>query len=274
MHINILKKIDNLPPLPQTIIEVEEFRKSSNKNAEELISIIEKDALLISTLLKVANSAMFGFRSKIESPRRIVNLLGVNFTIFMTINGTINNILKTDLLPYGINSDDFMRASILSSSLADLWLSNVDNDFKEDIVLSAFLQEIGKFILSEVLFSEGLLENFNNKLKSGEKIYCVEKELLGVTTSEITAQIFNHWNLSNKLVNIIEFVDDMENCKNEFKYKSQILDVIKTACDIRFGLTPESINEAINKAISYNLDIDSLKKAISILENKLTKSLR
>lgn len=49
---NILEKIDNLPPLPQTIIEIEEFRKKSNKEAEELLKIIEKDALIISTLFK------------------------------------------------------------------------------------------------------------------------------------------------------------------------------------------------------------------------------
>jgi len=266
----ILEKIDTLPPLPQTIIDVEEFRKRQTKEASELIEIIEKDALLISTLLKVVNSAMFGFRTKIETPNRIVSLLGINFTIFMTINGTINNILNTNLEPYGINSDDFMKASILASTLANLWLENInDEEIKQEIVLSAFLQETGKFILSEVLFSEGLLEEFKDKLQSGQKVYCVEKEMLGITTSQITAQIFHHWKLSNKLVDIIEFVDDMENCKNEFKYKSQILDVIKTACDVRFGLTLESIQEAIQKAIVYNLDIESLKKAIGILQVKL-----
>ncbi|MFY4818815.1 HDOD domain-containing protein, partial [Aliarcobacter butzleri] len=61
---NILNKIDSLPPLPKTIIEVEEFRKKPNKEIADLLKIIEKDALIVSTLLKISNSAMFGFRSR------------------------------------------------------------------------------------------------------------------------------------------------------------------------------------------------------------------
>ena len=92
---DILEKVDNLPPLPQTIKEIEIFRNKSNKDADDLLFIIEKDALIVSTLLKVANSAMFNFRSKIETTKRIIGLLGINFTIFIAINETIQNILNT-----------------------------------------------------------------------------------------------------------------------------------------------------------------------------------
>lgn len=67
MFENILKKIESLPPLPQTIIDIEEFRKRADKEVDDLIKIIEKDALCVTTLLKVANSSLFGFRSKIET---------------------------------------------------------------------------------------------------------------------------------------------------------------------------------------------------------------
>ena len=94
---NILEKIESLPPLPKTIIEIEEFRKKLNKEAIDLLNIIEKDALIISTLLKISNSAMFGFRSKVETPSRAVNLLGINFTISIAIGGTVQNLLMTKL---------------------------------------------------------------------------------------------------------------------------------------------------------------------------------
>lgn len=145
---SILEKIESLPPLPKTIIEIEEFRKQPNKEAVDLLKIIEKDALIISTLLKISNSAMFGFRSKVETPSRAINLLGINFTISIAIGGTVQNLLMTNLEPYGINSDDFMRASNISSTLANLWLSKIDVDLKEDIILPALLQETGKFIFS------------------------------------------------------------------------------------------------------------------------------
>ena len=160
MSANILDRIESLPPLPKTIIEIEEFRKKSNKEASELLEIIEKDALIISTLLKISNSAMFGFRSKVETPSRAINLLGINFTISIAIGGTVQNLLNTNLEPYSISSDDFMRASNLSSSLASLWLSRVDVDLKDELLLPVLLQEAGKFILADIITSEKKTEEF------------------------------------------------------------------------------------------------------------------
>lgn len=266
---SILNKIDSLPPLPKTIIEVEEFRKKPNKEIVDLLKIIEKDALIVSTLLKISNSAMFGFRSRVETPVRAISLLGINFTISIAIAGTVQNLLKSDLDPYGVNINDFMRASNTASILANLWLSKIDFDLKEEIVLPALLQETGKFILSDYIKQEGLFEAFRTKIDNGELIEDVEREILGITTSQITAQIFRHWKLSDKLVNMIENVDDISNVSNEYKKQTQILEVIKTAAYIKNPLSDENIKKAIEKATKYNFEINSLKSAIETLKNRV-----
>ena len=148
MFENILKKIESLPPLPQTIIDIEEFRKRVDKEVDDLIKIIEKDALCVTTLLKVANSSLFGFRSKIETVGRIINLLGMNFTIYVSMQETIKSILTSDLLPYGVGCKEFMKASNLSLSLVNLWLPNSDRVLKDEIQLGVLLQESGKFRLN------------------------------------------------------------------------------------------------------------------------------
>ena len=266
---NILEKIESLPPLPKTIVEIEEFRKKPNKEAIELLNIIEKDALIISTLLKISNSAMFGFRSKVETPSRAVSLLGINFTISIAIGGTVQNLLMTNLEPYGISSDDFMRVSNISSTLANLWLSKIDIDLKEEMLLPALLQETGKFILADLILSEKKSDLFKSKVSSGCDITDVEKELLHTTTSQTTAQIFKHWKLSSNLINMIENVDDISKAEDNFKRKSQILDVIKTACDISDPLSELNIEKAIKKATVYGFDTNILKKAIETLQDRL-----
>ena len=269
MSANILEKIESLPPLPKTIIEIEEYRKKSDKEAFELLQIIEKDALIISTLLKISNSAMFGFRSKVETPSRAVNLLGINFTISIAIGGTVQNLLNTNLEPYGITSDDFMRASNLSSTFTSLWLSKVNFDLKEELLLPALLQEAGKFILADIIASEKKIEEFKAMISSGTPLSVAEKEIVGLSTSEITAKIFRHWKLSENLINLIEFVDDIPKCPDDIKEKAQILDVIKTVCDIANPLSDDNIAKAIDKATKYGLNIKILKKAIETLEDKL-----
>jgi len=266
---SILEKIESLPPLPKTIIDIEEFRKRHDKEAVDLLKIIEKDALIISTLLKISNSAMFGFRSKVETPSRAISLLGINFTISIAIGGTVQNLLMTNLEPYGISSDDFMRASNISSTLANLWLSKIDLDLKEEIILPALLQEIGKFILSDLLVSEEKTELFKSKIASGASIENTERELAGVTTSEITSKIFRYWKLSDNLINMIEHVDNVSKATDEYKKKTQILDVIKTACKIDNPLSDESIERAIEKVKEYGLDVETFKKSIVTLQDRL-----
>lgn len=269
MNSSIIEKIESLPPLPKTISELEEFRQKNEKEAFELLKIVEKDALIVSTLLKVSNSAMFGFRSKVETTSRAINLLGINFTISIAIGGSVQNLLKTNLNVYGINSDDFMRASNLATTLASLWLSKVDFDLKEELVLPALLQEAGKFILADVIDAEGKADDFKALIADGNETKIAEKECVGVTTSEITAKIFKHWKLSDNLINVIENVDDLNKCEDEYLEKSKILDIIKTACDISNPLSDENCQKALDKAKSYKLNTSSLEAAMEKLQDRL-----
>ena len=269
MSVNIVEKIESLPPLPKTIVEIEEYRKKYDKESSELLEIIEKDALIISTLLKISNSAMFGFRSKVETPSRAINLLGINFTVSIAIGGTVQNLLNTNLEPYGISSDDFMRASNLSSTLANLWLSKVDFDLKDELVLPSLLQEAGKFILADILTAENKSDEFKSLVQAGSSIAQAEKQTLGITTSEITAKIFRHWKLSENLIDLIEFVDDIPKCADNVREKAKILDVIKTACDISSPLSSDNVEKAVEKATKYGLNVKALEQAIEKLQDRL-----
>lgn len=268
MLFNILDKIESLPPLPKTVDEIEIFRKKENKEVEELTKIIEKDPLCVVTLLKISNSSLFGFSSKIETISRVINLLGMNFAIYVTLKESINNILKTDLNPYGAKCEDFVEISNLSLSLVNLWVSQIDKKLEEEIVLASMLQEIGKFILSEILVKEGLAEEFKKKIESGIEIKEVEKEFLNITTSEVTAQIFRHWKFNKNLISMIECVDDIDSCTCGNRLKSQILDVVKTVCNISNPLSESSIAKGLSKAKKYGFELEYLNNAINIVKDR------
>ena len=157
-----------------------------------------------------------------------------------------------------------MEASIASSNLVNLWLGKINNDLKEEVLLASILQETGKFILSELLIGRNLTEEFIRLIESGLTIKDAEKKLLGITTSEVTAEIFKYWNLGNELVNMIRFVDNIDSCPSEFKLQAQILDVVKILCESKKLFV--NVEKALNKAIEYNLEIEPLKEAIKILQ--------
>lgn len=270
MNEQILSKIEALPPLPKTIIELEEFRKKQDKEITELLTIVEKDALIVSTLLKIVNSAMFGFRTKVETPNRAVNLLGINFTISVAIGGSIQNLLKTSLKPYGITSDDFMKASNIASTLATFWLSKLEVENQDDIILASLLQETGKFIIASLINNDGKADEFLQMIEDNS-ILDAENSFLSTNTSKVTAQIFRHWKLSENLINCIDFLDNLEDVDPEFKQRVEILNVIRAASNVIDPLSDENIGKAIQLAKSFNLDTSSLVESIDELKEKLEK---
>jgi len=269
MNDTLTSKIDSLPPLPETIIELEEFKKSKDKDPEMLLKIIEKDALIVSTLLKVSNSAMFGFNSSIETLSRALSLLGVNFTLSIAFGSAIKNSLDTDLKAYDIHSDDFMRISNMSSNLISLWISRVDFNLKEELLLPVFLQETGKFIVSDLAKDKGATEKFLSELKTGKEMANVENEFFQTSTSKVTAAIFKHWKLSDKLINMIEYVDDIENCPKEYLEEAQILHIAKIACNVIDPMSDKACEAAIAKAKEFGLPTAPLEKAIEKMQDRI-----
>ncbi len=266
---DVLRRVESLPPLPRTIVLIEEYRRDNEKEIDKLHNIISKDALIVTNLLRIANSAMFGFRSKIETPLRAISLLGINFTISIAISTSSQKILVNSLSPYGLTNDTFMNSSNMASVLASLWLEKIDEKLKDEIILPALLLDIGKFILSDLIVSEHLDKEFKIKIDEGIAIEDLEKEYFGFTSSFVTAKIFKHWRLNPNLVTSIEFVDDLENAPEEFKEKTKILDVIKTATCIKEPLSNNSIKKALEKAKKYGFDTKILENAILNLKQRI-----
>ena len=266
----VLRRVESLAPLQRTIIEIEQYRKKEEKEIQELYEIIKKDALLVTNLLKIANSAMFGFRSKVETPLRAITLLGINFTISVAISTSSQKLLISSLSPYGLSNDDFMKASNIALALTNLWLNKVDPELKDKLLLPALLQDIGKYIISDVLILNNKESDFYKKvLENLKSLQEIEKDFFEFSSSYVTAHIFKHWNLSQELINTIEFVDDVEKSPIEYKQKAMILDVIKTASNIKEPLSEKSINMAIKKAKEYKLNDKALIEAINTLKTRL-----
>lgn len=269
----IVEKIDSLPPLPNSVLELEEFRKMPSKEPLDLLKIIDKDPLIITTVLRVANSAMFGFVSEVETPSRAISLLGVNFTISIALGSVIQDLIKSDLSAYDASTDDFMFSCNLASNLVNTWLGKVDKQLKEELLLPAFLQETGKFVISEIVNENNKKDDFLEQIAVSKNLSSVEKEFVGYSCARITANIFKHWNLSHNLIFLIGFVEDLKNCPADYMKKVQILEIIKILSDIKAPLSDANIQRALNKAEEYGFDSEILAKAIESIKYKLDEEL-
>jgi HD-like signal output (HDOD) protein len=270
MNDTILKKVDSLPPLPKTILDLEEFKKSKNKDLAVLAKILEQDPLITSTLLKVANSAMFGFNNKVETPSRAIHLLGVNFTLSIAFGSAIKNAFDPNLKAYGITADEFMRLANISSNLLKEWIGKIDNNLKEELLLPAFLYETGRFVLAGIASEKSIADEMCAKIKQDPtKISDIEKSYFGATSTQVTSSVFKHWNLSDTLIEIIAYIHDIDNCPDKYKKEVQILHIISILCNVTDPVADQFVDEAISKAKSFGLETRFLAKAIEKMQDRL-----
>lgn len=267
MNQEIMRKIDSLPPLPETILAINEFKKSEDKSPKKLVDIIEKDPLILSTLLKITNSPMFGFKKKITTAQMAINLVGVNFAISVAISSSVKELIQTNLDSYGVKVERFLHTSNNASVFMTHWSKSLSSMDSERLILPAFLQDIGKFILSNIIQEKGLKDEFIKMLQSEKEVKTVEKHFLQTSTSEVTATIFEYWGLDKELIGDIKYVDSLENSPEEHRKYSQVLLITKKVCNIVKELDETIIEDVLQNAQDFSLDTEVLKESIEVLRN-------
>ena len=263
MNSKIIKQIKTLPPLPKSILEIQKITNDPNSSISDLAKIIKKDPMLTANLLKVANSPLYGFKSRIKNIDNAISLFGMLTIKGFAISFAIRNSLKFDLSPYGVGEKEFYETSYKRNIIALQWFKK-DKSTLDIMATNSFLIDLGAVVISLVLDNEGKNEIFKQNLLNGENREELEREFVGTTTTEITAEMFRHWNFS---IDLIESMKNVENPKGKYQKESAALLTLKILIDL---LKPNELQEekAFEVAKRYSLNISLLKEAIKKLEKE------
>ena len=261
MNEKIIKQIKTLPPLPKSILEIQKITNDPNSSISDLVRVIKKDPMLTANLLKAANSPLYGFRGRIKNIDHAISLFGMATVKGFAISFAIKNSLKFDLSAYGVGEKEFHDVSSKRNIIALYWFKK-DKDSLDIMATNSFLIDLGAVVISLVLDNEGKSENFKKRLLSGESREELEREFVGAVTTEITAEMFRHWNFSEDL---IESMENIENPKGSYQKESAALLTLKILVDL---LKPEVLEKekAFEIAKKYGLDIELLEEAIKKLK--------
>ncbi len=262
MNEKIFEQIKLLPPLPESVIKIKKIASDPDSSWADLVPIIESDPMLKANLLKAANSPLYGFRRKINSVELAVSLFGKNTVKGFAISFAVRNSLKFDLSAYGISSGQFQDISSKRNAIAFNWFRK---DLRKLDILgtNSFLMEIGAVIISLVLNNENESENFRQRLEAGEDRDEIEREFVGATTVEVTAEIFKHWNFSEDLVDSLK---NIYSPKAPYEVESAALWVLRLLVDMLKPFDKEYEQKAFEVAKKYSLNIEALELAVEIVK--------
>ncbi len=193
--IEIKNKIKEIPSLPHVVTKVMEVMQDDNSSASTLSKIIAGDLGLTSKVLKIVNSAVYGFEKQITSIQQAIVVLGFTTIRNILISAEIFKIFspnKNSIFDY----EKFWKHSILTALGSKFLINNLDKNGNTDIFSIAFLHDLGKLILAQYDYDNYL--NVYAQLESQEDYktkFKIEEEACGINHCEIAYSVMNNWNL-------------------------------------------------------------------------------
>lgn len=258
-----MDEIKSLPPMPSSVIKIQELCSERDVNVSKLIEVIEKDPMLSANILKSVNSPLYGMSKEITSIRQAVTLFGVSMVRGFAISTSIKKSVEVDLSPYGIGIEHLGEVSAMQLALVREWYSRVDKSLLQSLMEGAFLMELGKLIAGIKLSASSKGESFLDQLSEGESIQELEIRHLGVSSYELAAMMFEHWNFDETLVKMLRIVNDPYVQDDEkIQLFGKILYVVKEAVSVTHALSEESLDHTKEAITNFHLDQKSFDEAV------------
>ena len=272
MNESILKKIKTLPPLDDTVIQIQRIHADENSSINDLTKVVEKDPMLTANILRSANSPLYGFSQEITTIARAISLFGMATIRGFALSSAIRKSFSINLEPYSITGQDFLNISIMQNTLMYHWYSKINPKKLEVLSPASFMLEVGKIVLAHELVENNQDIEFKEKIKKitdSIDLALLETEIFDMTNEEVTAKIFEQWNLETELINSILYSNNPEEAPDHIKEYARALKVVKTAVNIFNQLDDVSVNNATLLINEYGFERDTFLMAVSKVKDNL-----
>ncbi|MFH1569267.1 MAG: HDOD domain-containing protein [Gemmatimonadota bacterium] len=202
----VTQSIIGLPTLPAVITQLIGLIDNPKTSARNVAQLISTDQALTARILKLANSAFYGFPREIATVDLAVVVLG--FETVKNLGLSVSVLERFGGGSGGGNSEfdrqKFWEHSIGCGVAAKLLASKLRYRVPGEAFAAGILHDIGKLILSQYFqpeFAEILQVMERDDLYIGH----AEEQILGVTHSEVGGWLAERWNLPKQLEDAIAF---------------------------------------------------------------------
>lgn len=187
-----------LVSLPELYFQVDDMISDSRYTAEDIGSVISTDPAMTARLLKIVNSAFYGLPGKIDTLSRAITIVGMDElrTLVLAASAVDKfNQIPNDLADMG----DYWLHSIHCGVSARLLAKKSGVLHNERLFIAGLLHELGTLLIYNKLPAQSR-EILSASQGDKRLIAGLERELLGFTHADVSAEIMDKWGLPDSLV--------------------------------------------------------------------------
>ena len=192
-----------LPEVPSLVYELNDIIADPMSSAGDISKVVEKSPSLTATLLRIVNSAFYGFRSKIDSISRAVTLIGSKELSSLALGITIMETFK-EISKEVVDVGSFLEHNLACGMVARIMAAHSKLANTEQLFVAGMLHDIGRLVLCKY-FPQDVKNAFAMAADSGESLLAVERAHLGCTHAQLGKRLLRKWKLPYALENSVSY---------------------------------------------------------------------
>jgi HD-like signal output (HDOD) protein len=249
----LVENVTQLHPLAAVSVRVLALTEGEHFSATELATVIASDQALTAKMLRLANSAYYGFPRRINTAREAVVLLGLRAVRSATLVSTVIDAVRGDGM---IDREAFWRYSVTVGMLAEVSARN-GGHHQHQAFTAGVLHNIGRLALDQQA-PNALRATITLSSGGGLSLHQAQHALLGYTEVELGAALAERWNFPEALVGAIAHWADEQPPRGSLAEMVSFACAFADSCGLPDGVEVRSATEPqdewLTPAVSASLE--------------------
>jgi len=198
----IINSIGKLPVLPAVYMKLTHLFNVPDTSIRTISNIISEDQAVAAMVLKIVNSAAYGFYNRIGDLQHAIVILGLNEIKSLVLATSMYKVVNEFKSSSAFDMQEFWKHSIGCAISARVLAETADLKSPEDVFTAGLLHDIGKLIHAAYLREEfdGVVANV---VETGSQMSASEKKILGFDHAQTGSALAEKWRLPRETVNMI-----------------------------------------------------------------------
>ncbi|MDX9703208.1 MAG: HDOD domain-containing protein [Candidatus Auribacterota bacterium] len=267
--ISELGNIDDLPTIPPILVKLNEILADPESSAEDVASLIKEDQVLTTRLLKLVNSAYYGFTRKITTVTHAVVILGFRnvknivltaktFDLYKSSYTKIRRIFDVNLL-----WQHSLGVAVIAKKIGEL----VRYPDQETLFTGGLIHDIGKIVEIKCLF-DYMPRIFELVRDQNISMWQAEQSVFNITHAEIGKVLGDMWDFPLILEHIVAY-HHYPHLSEDFSQQVAIVHIANSLCrEMKIGSGGDSLIPVIEDGAWERAGLEPSVKEYIIKESQ------
>lgn len=198
----LLECVGDIGSAPQLYHRLNSLIQSKSASMDSIVKLLGEDPSLAARLLKLANSAMFGFQSKIATMNHAVTVIGLRNLHDLVLATTVLHRFS-GISESLVSAEDFWKQS-LACAISCRLLASYAGYNTERMFVVGLLSDIGRLLMIMAV-PDLVVKIFEHSEKTTQPLIHSEREILGFTHADVGGELLRSWDLPESIASTVQF---------------------------------------------------------------------